>query len=32
VAWAVSTLLEDGAVLSNGSTLFLDGGRRTAIP
>lgn len=32
VAWAVSTLLEDGATLSNGSTLFLDGGRRTAIP
>ncbi len=32
VAWAVSTLLEDGAALGNGSTLFLDGGRRTAIP
>jgi NAD(P)-dependent dehydrogenase (short-subunit alcohol dehydrogenase family) len=32
VAWAVSTLLADGAALSNGSTLFLDGGRRTAIP
>ena len=32
VAWAVSTLLEDGAALANGSTLFLDGGRRTAIP
>jgi NAD(P)-dependent dehydrogenase (short-subunit alcohol dehydrogenase family) len=32
VAWAVSTLLEDAAALANGSTLFLDGGRRTAIP
>lgn len=32
VAWAVSTLLEGGAALANGSTLFLDGGRRTAIP
>lgn len=32
VAWAVSTLLDDAGSLMNGSTLFLDGGRRTAIP
>ena len=32
VAWAVSMLLDDPASLMNGSTLFLDGGRRTAIP
>jgi len=32
VAWAVSLLLDDGAAMMNGSTLFLDGGRRTAIP
>jgi NAD(P)-dependent dehydrogenase (short-subunit alcohol dehydrogenase family) len=32
VAWAVALLLEEGAALMNGSTLFLDGGRRTAIP
>ncbi len=32
VAWAVNLLLEDSASLMNGSTLFLEGGRRTAIP
>ena len=32
VAWAVSLLLDDAGLLMNGSTLFLDGGRRTAIP
>ena len=32
VAWAVDLLLEDPASLMNGSTLFLEGGRRTAIP
>lgn len=32
VAWAVALLLDEGAALMNGSTLFLDGGRRTAIP
>lgn len=32
VAWAVCLLLEDSAALMNGSTLFLEGGRRTAIP
>ncbi|MEX2323717.1 MAG: SDR family oxidoreductase [Acidimicrobiia bacterium] len=32
VAWAVSLLLDDAATVMNGSTLFLDGGRRTAIP
>lgn len=32
VAWAVSTLLDEEASLMNGSTLFLEGGRRTAIP
>jgi NAD(P)-dependent dehydrogenase (short-subunit alcohol dehydrogenase family) len=32
VAWAVELLLDDSASLMNGSTLFLDGGRRTAIP
>lgn len=32
VAWAVSLLLDDAALVMNGSTLFLDGGRRTAIP
>lgn len=32
VAWAVALLLEEGAAMMNGSTLFLDGGRRTAIP
>jgi NAD(P)-dependent dehydrogenase (short-subunit alcohol dehydrogenase family) len=32
VAWAVESLLADSASLMNGSTIFLDGGRRTAIP
>lgn len=32
VAWAVSLLLDEAAAMMNGSTLFLDGGRRTAIP
>ena len=32
VAWAVDLLLHDSAELMNGSTLFLEGGRRTAIP
>lgn len=32
VAWAVDLLLADSASLMNGSTLFLEGGRRTAIP
>jgi len=32
VAWAVDSLLSESAALMNGSTLFLDGGRRTAIP
>jgi len=32
VVWAVALLLEDSAALMNGSTLFLEGGRRTAIP
>ena len=32
VAWAVNLLLDDSASLMNGSTLFLEGGRRTAIP
>lgn len=32
VAWAVSLLLDDAAAVMNGSTLLLDGGRRTAIP
>ncbi len=32
VAWAVSLLLDDSADVMNGSTLLLDGGRRTAIP
>lgn len=32
VAWAVSLLLDDAATVMNGSTLFLDGGRRSAIP
>ncbi|MEE8331265.1 MAG: SDR family oxidoreductase [Acidimicrobiia bacterium] len=32
VAWAVSLLLDDAAIVMNGSTLFLDGGRRSAIP
>jgi NAD(P)-dependent dehydrogenase (short-subunit alcohol dehydrogenase family) len=32
VAWAVDLLLHDSASLMNGSTLFLEGGRRTAIP
>ena len=32
VAWAVSLLLDDAAAVMNGSTIFLDGGRRTAIP
>ena len=32
VAWAVSLLLDDAAAVMNGSTMFLDGGRRTAIP
>ena len=32
VAWAVGLLLEEGATVMNGSTLFLDGGRRTAMP
>jgi NAD(P)-dependent dehydrogenase (short-subunit alcohol dehydrogenase family) len=32
VAWAVESLLTDSASLMNGSTIFLDGGRRTAIP
>lgn len=32
VAWAVDLLLDDSASLMNGSTLFLEGGRRTAIP
>ena len=32
VAWAVSLLLDDSAETMNGSTLLLDGGRRTAIP
>lgn len=32
VAWAVALLLDEAAAMMNGSTLFLDGGRRTAIP
>ncbi len=32
VAWAVSLLLDEAATVMNGSTIFLDGGRRTAIP
>lgn len=32
VAWAIDVLLHDSASLMNGSTLFLEGGRRTAIP
>jgi NAD(P)-dependent dehydrogenase (short-subunit alcohol dehydrogenase family) len=32
VAWAVALLLDEGATLMSGSTLFLDGGRRTAMP
>lgn len=32
VAWAVNILLHDSASLMNGSTLFLEGGRRSAIP
>ncbi len=32
VAWAVALLLDDAATVMNGSTLFLDGGRRSSIP
>ncbi len=32
VAWAVALLLDDAATVMNGSTIFLDGGRRTSIP
>jgi NAD(P)-dependent dehydrogenase (short-subunit alcohol dehydrogenase family) len=32
VAWAVGILLDDAAAMMDGSTLFLDGGRRTSLP
>lgn len=32
VAWAVGLLLDDAAAMMDGSTLFLDGGRRTSLP
>ena len=32
VGWAVALLLDEAATVMNGSTIFLDGGRRTSIP